>query len=58
MWKRTVTWKRTLLISAGALATLVRRAGLDAVRAHWPGTDDGFTALTRLTGITARDGRV
>jgi uncharacterized protein (DUF305 family) len=27
MWKRTVTWKRTLLISAGALATLVVSAG-------------------------------
>ena len=30
----------------------VRRAGLDAVRAHWPGTDDGFAALCRLTGLT------
>jgi hypothetical protein len=25
----------------------------DAVRAHWPGTDDGFAALARLTGIGA-----
>ena len=31
----------------------VRRAGLPAVRAHWPGTDDGFTALCRLTGLTS-----
>jgi uncharacterized membrane protein YkvA (DUF1232 family) len=30
----------------------VRRAGLDAVRSRWPGTDDGFAALCRLTGIT------
>jgi uncharacterized membrane protein YkvA (DUF1232 family) len=29
----------------------VRRAGLDAVRAHWPGTDAGFAALCRLTGL-------
>jgi uncharacterized membrane protein YkvA (DUF1232 family) len=29
----------------------VRRAGLDAVRAHWPGTDDGFAALCRLCGL-------
>jgi uncharacterized membrane protein YkvA (DUF1232 family) len=29
----------------------VRRAGLAAVRAHWPGTDDGFAALCRLTGL-------
>src|SRR5262249_7120026 len=35
------------------LRSVVRRAGLDAVRAHWPGTEDGFTALCRLTGLTA-----
>jgi uncharacterized membrane protein YkvA (DUF1232 family) len=29
----------------------VRRAGLDAVRAHWPGSADGFAALCRLTGL-------
>jgi len=29
----------------------VRRAGLDAVRAHWPGTPDGFAALCRLSGL-------
>jgi uncharacterized membrane protein YkvA (DUF1232 family) len=34
------------------LRSTVRRAGLDAVRAHWPGTDDGFAALCRLTGLT------
>jgi uncharacterized membrane protein YkvA (DUF1232 family) len=33
------------------LRSTVRRAGLHAVRAHWPGTDDGFAALCRLTGI-------
>ena len=33
------------------LRSTVRRAGLDAVRARWPGTDDGFSALCRLTGI-------
>ena len=33
------------------LRSVVRRAGLDAVRAHWPGTEDGFTALRRLTGL-------
>lgn len=37
------------------LRTVVRRAGLDAVRAHWPGTPDGFTALTRLTRLTRVD---
>ncbi|KLI06509.1 YkvA family protein [Mycolicibacterium senegalense] len=33
------------------LRSVVRRAGLDAVRAHWPGSDDGFDALARLTGL-------
>lgn len=33
------------------LRSVVRRAGIDIVRAHWPGTDDGFTALVRLTGL-------
>jgi len=34
------------------LGSVVRRAGIDAVRKHWPGTDDGFAALCRLTGIS------
>lgn len=34
---------------------LIRRAGLPAVRRHWPGTDDGFTALTRLTGLDGHE---
>ena len=29
------------------LRGVVRRAGRDAVRAHWPGSDDGFEALAR-----------
>jgi uncharacterized membrane protein YkvA (DUF1232 family) len=29
----------------------VRRTGIDAVRAHLPGTDDGFAALCRLSGL-------
>ena len=33
------------------LRSVVRRAGVDAVRVHWPGTEDGFTALRRLTGL-------
>lgn len=34
------------------LRAVVRRAGIDVVRAHWPGTEDGFAALSRLTGLT------
>jgi uncharacterized membrane protein YkvA (DUF1232 family) len=33
------------------LRSVVRRAGLDVVRSTWPGTDDGFTVLCRLTGL-------
>jgi uncharacterized membrane protein YkvA (DUF1232 family) len=39
------------IIVTAVLRSVVRRAGLDAVRQHWPGTDDGFAALTRLTGL-------
>jgi uncharacterized membrane protein YkvA (DUF1232 family) len=39
------------IIVTAVLRGVVRHAGIDAVRAHWPGTNDGFTALTRLTGL-------
>ncbi|BBZ09055.1 hypothetical protein MDOR_32240 [Mycolicibacterium doricum] len=39
------------------LRGVVRRAGQDAVRAHWPGSDDGFAALARLTGWSSTTGR-
>src|SRR5262245_10723562 len=41
------------IIVTVVLRMVVRRTGLDAVRAHWPGTEDGFTALRRLTGLKA-----
>ena len=33
---------------AWTLRSVTRRAGLETVRRHWPGTDDGFAALARL----------
>jgi uncharacterized membrane protein YkvA (DUF1232 family) len=36
------------------LRGVVRMAGLDAVRLHWPGADDGFAALARLAGLSRR----
>lgn len=33
------------------LRSMVRRAGVPALRRHWPGTEDGFAALCRLTGL-------
>ena len=41
------------IIVTAVLRSVVRRAGLPAVRAHWPGSDDGFAALCRLTGLNA-----
>ena len=39
------------IIVTAVLRSVVRRAGIGAVRARWPGTDDGFAALARLTGL-------
>lgn len=39
------------IVVTAVLRSVVHRAGLPAVRKHWPGTDDGFTALCRLTGL-------
>ncbi|MCA2226162.1 YkvA family protein [Nonomuraea aurantiaca] len=43
------------IIVTAVLRSVVRRAGLEAVRRHWPGTEDGFTVLCRLTGLAERD---
>jgi uncharacterized membrane protein YkvA (DUF1232 family) len=40
------------IIVTVVLRSVVRRAGLAAVRRHWPGTPDGFTVLCRLTGLS------
>ncbi|GAA1010811.1 hypothetical protein Aple_066160 [Acrocarpospora pleiomorpha] len=40
------------IIVTFVLRGVVRRAGLEAVRRHWPGSDDGFTTLCRLTGLS------
>jgi uncharacterized membrane protein YkvA (DUF1232 family) len=39
------------IVVAAVLRSVVRRAGIDAVRTHWPGSDDGFSALGRITGL-------
>jgi uncharacterized membrane protein YkvA (DUF1232 family) len=46
------------IIITAVLRSVVRRAGLTAVRTHWPGSDDGFTALRRLTGLNAPTNRI
>jgi uncharacterized membrane protein YkvA (DUF1232 family) len=39
------------IVVTAVLRSVVRRVGLPAIRAHWPGTDDGLAALARLTGL-------
>lgn len=39
------------ILVAAVLRSVVRRAGLDAVSSHWPGTDDGFAVVVRLSGL-------
>jgi uncharacterized membrane protein YkvA (DUF1232 family) len=44
------------IIVTVVLRSVVRRAGIEAVRAQWPGSDDGFAALCRLTGLQESSG--
>lgn len=39
------------IVATLVLRSVARRAGVEAIRAHWPGTEDGFTALCRLAGL-------
>ena len=43
------------IIVAAVLRSVVRHARVQSIRRHWPGTDEGFAALCRLTGLTPRD---
>ena len=40
-----------VVIVAAVLRSVVRRAGPEAVRRHWPGTDAGLSALWRLARL-------
>ena len=46
-----------LIVVGAVLRSVIRRAGPDAVRRHWPGTDDGLATIWRaadLPGDTPR----
>jgi uncharacterized membrane protein YkvA (DUF1232 family) len=45
------------IIVATTLRSVVRRVGMEPLRRHWPGTDDGLAALTRLAGLAPRGNR-
>jgi uncharacterized membrane protein YkvA (DUF1232 family) len=46
-----------VIIIALVLRWLVRRAGLEPLTKHWPGTPEGLAALCRLCGIPNRSER-
>lgn len=39
------------IIVVWALRSVARRAGVEPLHEHWPGTDDGFAALCRLARL-------
>lgn len=39
------------IIVAAVLRSVVRRVGLEPLRAHWPGTPDGLAAVVRLASL-------
>lgn len=39
------------IIACAVLRSVVRRAGADAIRRHWPGSDEGLAALWRAAGL-------
>ncbi len=39
------------IITAAVLRSVVRAAGPEAIRSHWPGTADGLAALSRIAGL-------
>lgn len=41
-----------IVVTAIVLRWVGRRVGVDALRAHWPGSDDGFGLVLRLLGRT------
>lgn len=42
------------IVVAAVLRSVVRRAGADAARRHWPGSPAGFAALARLARFPQR----
>jgi uncharacterized membrane protein YkvA (DUF1232 family) len=42
-------WADDAVVVALTLRSVIRTAGVDAIRRHWPGSPDGLAALLRLT---------
>ncbi len=43
------------IIVTVTLRSVARRTGVEELRRHWPGTEDGFQALCRLVGLGPYD---
>lgn len=43
-----------VVIVALVLRSVISRAGADAVRRHWPGTEEGLAVMLRLAGLGTR----
>jgi uncharacterized membrane protein YkvA (DUF1232 family) len=46
------------IIVTAVLRSVVRRAGLEPIRDHWPGTEDGLAAVLRLCGLADQPDRI
>lgn len=46
-------WADDVILICLVLRSIVRRAGPDAVRRHWPGTPDGLAVLWRVARLPA-----
>lgn len=44
-------WADDAIVAVLVLRSVVRRAGPDAIRRHWPGTEEGLRALARAAGL-------
>ena len=44
-------WADDVIIVCLVLRSVVRRAGAEAVRRHWPGTPEGLAVLWRVAGL-------
>jgi uncharacterized membrane protein YkvA (DUF1232 family) len=45
------------IIVTAVLRSVVRRAGLEPIRGHWPGTEDGLAIVLRLCGLADQPDR-
>jgi uncharacterized membrane protein YkvA (DUF1232 family) len=46
-----------ILVAGLVLRSVARRAGIETLQRHWPGTPDGFTAVCRLARLEAEANR-